>query len=686
MVAAVVLIAAGPAAAAPDFTWTGGGSTLNWSDPANWAGGVAPSGSVGTLTFDFACQSVPAVPCGADDDIAGVDANALQLDGDWPANGIGGSQVLTLGAGGLTSDADGDPNLQLPLVLGAAQTWTLNNALQVDDVTGAGVPLSIKLPGGSLSVGDVEVGPVDVSGPGTLYSGGSLDGADGAAVNLSDGAQLQVDQDGSVGPLALDGSTIALTDFDYGAPPPVLDVDGNLTLDSTSTVAAVFGWAEFSPGVGVTNYFPVGSVIDATGTVNLGGASLTLPPAGWVQMCGLLQPGKVFTLVQTTGQLIGTFNGIPNGTVVALPSCAAADGDDTVEINYSSNAVTATVVDGQPGPTSESMLWSPENPEVNEPVTITTTVDAVYGTPAGTVTVYVNGNELPGCVGVPVQSSGSAGVATCQTSFGSAGAHQQIGAQFDSSNTETASSSSVNGGVHVGFPQHVSVAQAPASVWLSASATRVAAGANATYTATIAPGYPGQTRPTGSVAFLDDGQPIAACDTQPLTAGSMSSSALCTTSFPATGTDAITAQYSGDANFTGSTTSALSTVVVLGSAARSLSAAARSLSAELSRAVRSTKFAGLWTPRGAELHFEAQGPGELVIRWYLDTGAGHKRLLATTKHTFKHAGTATIRLVLNRSARHSLSHLHHARVIAEASFTAPRGQPVGVTTNFTIKR
>jgi Bacterial Ig-like domain (group 3) len=437
-------------------------------------------------------------------------------------------------------------------------------------------------------------------------------------------------------------------------------------------VAAEVGWVGYSPGPGVTEYSEVGSVIDATGTVNLGDASLTFPPVpGWGGPdCRYLEVGQVYTLVHTTRQLTGTFNGIPNGTVVSVPSCNAAD---TVQINYSSNAVTATVVDGQPGPTWTSEALSPDHPAVNQPVTVTVTVDALYGTPAGTVTVYLDGDELPGCVSLPVQSSGSTGLATCQTSFGAAGGEQPIGSEFDSSNTQTASSSSVNPPDLL--PQVVSVAPAPSSATLSASATRVAEGANVTYTATVAAGYTGQTQPTGIVEFLRDGKPIAACDHQPLTHQSTAPAAQCKTSFAATGTDAITAHYSGDANFTGSTTGAVRTVVVR-----------MPLFAQLSRAIKRTKFAGLWTTRGADLPFDAERRGELVIRWYLDTGGGHKRLIATTKRRFKQAGTVRIRLALDPAARRTLSHLHHARVTAEASFTAADAQPVRAATSFTIKR
>ncbi|HEY6910481.1 MAG TPA: Ig-like domain-containing protein [Myxococcales bacterium] len=58
--AALVLLAAGPAAAAP-FTWTGAGATRSWTDAGNWAGGAVPAddgtaditiSAIGNLSLD----------------------------------------------------------------------------------------------------------------------------------------------------------------------------------------------------------------------------------------------------------------------------------------------------------------------------------------------------------------------------------------------------------------------------------------------------------------------------------------------------------------------------------------------------------------------------------------------------------------------------------------------------------
>jgi hypothetical protein len=69
---------------------------------------------------------------------------------------------------------------------------------------------------------------------------------------------------------------------------------------------------------------------------------------------------------------------------------------------------------------------------------------------------------------------------------------------------------------------------------------------------------PGPVEPTGSVEFLDGGQPIDSCQHQPLANGG----ATCTVTYSAPGAHSITAQYLGDADFIGSSSpSELATAV-----------------------------------------------------------------------------------------------------------------------------
>jgi hypothetical protein len=59
-------------------------------------------------------------------------------------------------------------------------------------------------------------------------------------------------------------------------------------------------------------------------------------------------------------------------------------------------------------------------------------------------------------------------------------------------------------------------------------------------------------QPTGSVEFLDGGTPIGPCASQPLSGGA----ATCTVSYHLAGAHQITARYSGDTNFSGSSSAA----------------------------------------------------------------------------------------------------------------------------------
>jgi hypothetical protein len=109
------------------------------------------------------------------------------------------------------------------------------------------------------------------------------------------------------------------------------------------------------------------------------------------------------------------------------------------------------------------------------------------------------------------------------------------------------------------------VGQGATSTALQLAADQLTVGANATYTATVTPGYGGASVPSGSVEFLDGATPISSCVNRPLTM----SSATCTLSYKAAGTHGISARYLADANFAASTspsqkvTVATKTVTVL---------------------------------------------------------------------------------------------------------------------------
>jgi hypothetical protein len=77
-------------------------------------------------------------------------------------------------------------------------------------------------------------------------------------------------------------------------------------------------------------------------------------------------------------------------------------------------------------------------------------------------------------------------------------------------------------------------------------------GAPVTYTATVAPVSPGTGTPTGTVSFSDGNEPIAGCSAQPLNKESPDVAVCSTTHEAPAGADTVTAKYSGDSNYAGS--------------------------------------------------------------------------------------------------------------------------------------
>ncbi|HET6936151.1 MAG TPA: Ig-like domain repeat protein, partial [Candidatus Angelobacter sp.] len=159
-------------------------------------------------------------------------------------------------------------------------------------------------------------------------------------------------------------------------------------------------------------------------------------------------------------------------------------------------------------------------------------------TATGTVVFFDNGVAISG--DLPVAS----GSATVNTSSLAIGTHS-ITAQYSGDAT-------FDGSVSAAFVQAVNSPKANSSVTLalSAGANPSPFGTSLTFTATIAPGSA-----TGSVTFFDG--PVAISGAIPLT----SNTATFSTSALSGGIHSITAQYSGDGNFNGSSSAVLTQTV-----------------------------------------------------------------------------------------------------------------------------
>ena len=650
LIAAFAVLAAAPASAFADFTWTGatptGAGASNWSNASNW-GGTVPSGSVGTLTFptltNAACTaSPPTDTCyQSNNDLIGIAASAISLQfglsgAEYSISGNG----ITLGSGGITAapsagNSLGGASLNLPIALTAPQTWSITNGSLdlVQGVSGSLSALTIDLSAeGSVSVGstDDEVGPVTISGSGanpgifdlgTPGASGSLNATDGNAVSVTGGADLST-LASSTGPLSLSAGHVQIgQNGDVQAGDLDLAVDGAATLGSGSGLLMFINQAGTIAG---SDY----SQLSATGNVNLTGAGLVVQgeTPGVMPTCPNLPVGEVETLVSTPGALSGTFVNAPDGT--AFPLGCFGGTPPYVRINYTTHTVTATVVN----PTTTALTEAPANPVTNQTVTLTATVTAGSGTPSGgTVAFSRNAVPILGCTSQPVSWSGTTGTATCQTAFAASQSSELLEAVFTPAALTFQGSTSP--------PETLPVGEDATATTVVASSTTPAAGTRVTYTAAVTPANAGANAPSGPVEFLDNGTPIGGCTNQVVTAGGASSLATCTVSYRSGGVHSITATYSGDQNFSRSTSPALNLRV--GSTLRPVvgqSEAAFPVSGTVLIRLRGTRRffrlrAGQLIPDGSEI----------------DTTNGRVRLIVASN---THGGTSTAELYGGRFIVH----------------------------------
>ena len=376
--ALVVLVCAPSASALTDYAWSGGTLPATWSQNGNWRTS-APSGTVGTLTFgqlNPSCLTDPTYigthACYESvNDVTGISASAISLDDGYPysISAEPSTNGLTLGSGGLTATTavtmpnNGTPQVITPITLAAAQTWTIDGGPATADgnppaslswfgsISGAtsdALTIDMKRSAslsmfGSSSPADSQLGPIsfvnqDSSQVSLELNRYSINDTDTQSVEFS-GVNVDTLNNDSLGPLTMTGGDLTL--FDAG----VLAVEGDVTLDSTDGLSNSITTSASSPVAG-TDY----SQLSATGNVNLGGASLSV--ADDAGTCSL-PVGTVYNLV-SAGSITGTFSNAPDGTIMHL--CGVFP--PTLRINYTSTAVTATVLAADP-PTAT--IFSPAN-------------------------------------------------------------------------------------------------------------------------------------------------------------------------------------------------------------------------------------------------------------------------------------------------------------------------------------
>jgi glucose/arabinose dehydrogenase len=293
--------------------------------------------------------------------------------------------------------------------------------------------------------------------------------------------------------------------------------------------------------------------------------SVNLPPTT-TSLYSLLNPSTPGQPV-TFMALVSSGGGLPTGTITFragatvlgtapltgsiafFATAALSGGSHPITATYNGDAtfapstsavVTQTVLVTQAATTTA--LTSSANPAaVGQVVTLTATVSVVppgSGLPTGTVT-FRAGTTVLGTA--PLSAAGQATVTTAALGVGS----HSLTAVYSGDTAFTPSTSAALTQV---------VNPAATTTTLTSSANPATAGQALTLTARVTPMAPGAGTPAGTMTFRDGAAVLGS-------ATLVNGVATFTTSALAVGNHSLTATYGGDANFSGSTSTALSQAV-----------------------------------------------------------------------------------------------------------------------------
>jgi hypothetical protein len=302
-----------------------------------------------------------------------------------------------------------------------------------------------------------------------------------------------------------------------------------LTLDSNSTYQVVL------------NSDSVYSQTRAGGAINLAGAtlSLTLSPA-------FTPTGKdQFTILKNTGSsaITGTFAGLAEGATVTVSG-------QTFQITYKGGAGNDVVLTHLIN-TTTTISPVTTSQVFGQSVALTATVTtgtSGFGNPTGTIDFESGTTDLGKAT---LSASGSA---TLNTTALAAKPNSITAVYSGDTNFAASSSTAIT----------VTVAKASTTTTLTTSPNPSVANQQVTLTARVAAVSPGSGTPTGTVQFFNGSTSVGS--------GTLANgvAVLATTSLPV-GTDAITADYSGDTNFTSSVSTGVNQQVNSGTTVVTLS-------------------------------------------------------------------------------------------------------------------
>jgi hypothetical protein len=494
--------------------------------------------------------------------LAGTALAAPANTGALPSIASGTAQIgqtLTADPGGwTTTDPGGVTGFSYSWTRGGVGVQTGPAATYVVTAADAGQAVAVTVSAsdatGSTAASPVSAGVVPVPPPSPAPT---------IAGNVQEGQPLMVNPGGWSGAPVLpfhyawtsDGNPVGTDSASYIPQPSDVGV-GNTTI-------AVIVSATYSSGLTASAASTsVGPVLPQTpqnatpptitGTAQQGQV-LTITPGTWTPVQSLIteqwEQCTALACTPAPGQ-IGTSYTVGAGdvghTIRVLETDSNAASLGVVKASAQTATASATSA-------TSVVAFSQSTPSTNQTVTLVATVssNSGNGNPHGSLSFFNGSNAVPGCANKGV-NGGLATTIVCQTSFG-AGQAQISAAYVPDPASLVAGSTSDTTSVDVG--------KGPTSILLAVT-PRVAPSGRATYVATL--GVPlanaGSVLPSGSIDFLDGGQPIAGCANQVLS----SLTATCSVSYASAGEHTITARYDGDPNFTGSTSSASGVQIVTG--------------------------------------------------------------------------------------------------------------------------
>jgi hypothetical protein len=335
----------------------------------------------------------------------------------------------------------------------------------------------------------------------------------------------------------------------------------SLTQGSDSITATYQGDTNFTqstaPAVTVTVELPSATSLTASPPTFTSGQTITLTATVAAGSGTTLTPtGTVDFLNGSTS--LGSASLSSSGSAVLTVSTLTATSTLTAEYAGDANFAVSTSagVTVSLGQSSTTTLTIAPNPSVvGQTVTLAAAVTAGTSVPTGTI-MFLNGSIPLG--EVALDSTGSALLTLTTLPAGS----DSITAQYSGDDYSVASTSTA-------VVQTVN--QASSSTTLSASSQAATAGQPVTLSVNVAAVSPGGIIPTGTVTFTSG---TATLGTASLDGNG---NAMLVTSDLPSGASTITAQYSGDSNYTGSSSAAVS-VTVSGSVAPTQTATTVTLS------------------------------------------------------------------------------------------------------------